>query len=417
MKLYRAKLECGATLIGQTIKDQPIVLGCSIPYGAAYDGPRLQGAAHFLEHMLFKSKTNRRREEIEKEIDACGGDMNAYTECLKTVVHCCVPPKEVHKGARFICELVRRPHFRPSDLELERDVILIEKGMADDDPLETGEDFISLAMYEPPFGAPVRGTRKTIQKITSKHLQEIWQKAYHPSGFTFAFAGDTSGEVVRKEIEKGLENHELISIPYLPFSPPEIVPRFQTLFQARKGIKKTHLRLGYRGPPLTDPLYPAFCILDIHLAGGPFSALFREIREERGLAYRINTLEDSGTSHGSYHLFIGTNPRKVKKVCSLVKQTIGASTRLSRKRFGYARDRLLGIIDASKVDPEERMNELLDWEVEGPGAERYLRKKEDIQKVTLEDVRTVARKLYEQEPARVFISSPKFIKKYRAKYP
>lgn len=372
--------------------------------------------AHFLEHMLFESETNNRRKIIEKELDFCGGDMNAYTEYLRTVVHCCVSPKEVGNGARFICELVRKPDFRPHYLGIERNIIRIETDMAEDDPLETGEDLINLAMYLPPFGALVRGKEETIQNITSEDLQRAWKRAYHPSGFTFSFAGDVSGDIVKKAINSSLDKHELLSTPYTPLSTPNIMPHTQILFQARKGMKKTYLCLGYQSPPLTDPLYPAFCVLDVHLAGGPFSSLFQEIREKRGLAYRVIALEDSGARRGAYCLFIGTHPGKVKKVHQIVKREIEASKHLSKKRFEYARNRLIGSIDSTTIQPEDRMSDLIEWETDGPGAERLLRKKEYIQKVTLEEVRTVAHKLFEQKPARVFISSPKFIQKYRAKY-
>ena len=416
MQFFRTQLECGATLIGQKLKDRPVVFGCSIPYGSAHDKPRLQGMAHFLEHMLFESETNLRKEIIEKQLDAYGGDMNAYTEYLRTVVYCCVPPREIINGVRFICELVRRPNFRPHDLGLERKIIRIETDMAEDDPLETGEDLINLAMYHPPFGALVRGKQKTIRNITSEDLLKVWKRAYNPSGFTFSFAGDVSGDIVKDAINSSLDRHELLSTPYVPLLPPTIVPQTQNIFQAKKGLKKTHLRLGYQSPHLTDPLYPAFCVLDVHLAGGPFSNLFQEIREKRGLAYRVTALEDSGARHGAYCLFIGTPPGKVKKVCQIVKREIEASVRISKERFEYARDRILGVLDSTAIQPEERMSDLLEWETDGPGAERLLQKKEYLQKATLEEVRTVARKLSEQEPAKVFISSPKFIHKYRAKY-
>ncbi|MCB0162884.1 MAG: insulinase family protein [Anaerolineae bacterium] len=289
---------------------QSISMGVFVKVGARYEPANLSGISHFIEHMLFKGTKNRpSARQIAEAIEGIGGDSNAYTGPETTVYYTKVAAAHVNVAIDFLADLLRNSLFTTEDIKKERRVIGEEINMVFDSPDEWLDVIIDEVLWpDHPLGQSVTGTAASLRNINRTSLISFFKASYHPGNIVVALGGAFDPDRVIPEIDARLGDWPAQAPPaYEPAPAP--VPEVRYRIEHR-AIEQGHLCLALPGLPRTHPDRYALSILNTLLGDGMSSRLFLSIREEKGLAYAVdsglNLLQDTG----SLTIYAGVDPRR-----------------------------------------------------------------------------------------------------------
>ena len=157
----------------------------------------MAGAAHFLEHLLFKSTPTRTAVDIAQAMDAVGGELNAFTAKEHTCYYAHVLDSDLELAVDLVADVVLNGRCAAEDVELERDVVLEEIAMRDDDPEDAlGDMFLAALFGDHPVGRPVIGTAQSVSAMTRTQLHSFHMRRYTPERMVVAVAGNVDHDEV-----------------------------------------------------------------------------------------------------------------------------------------------------------------------------------------------------------------------------
>jgi len=264
-------------------------LGIFVATGSRHESAAENGAAHFIEHMLFKGTSNRSAAELAAESDFIGGQLNAYTTKETTCFYVRCLDEHLGQAADLLCDMFFRSRFDEEDVQTERGVILEEIGMYEDTPDDLVAERLAAAIYRrSSLGRPILGREKTLATMTGESLKAYKDARYRGGDVVVALAGSFSEAQVDRLRE------EFSQLP--PGQNPPIKPaayRPATTVKKR-AIEQNHLTLAFPGLPFGHARRYELQVLSSILGGGVSSRLFQNVREQQGLCYSIY-------SYGSAH--------------------------------------------------------------------------------------------------------------------
>jgi predicted Zn-dependent peptidase len=318
-RIERSILASGARLLTDTIPDAPSVsIGCWVGAGSRDEPDDLAGASHFLEHLLFKGTAQRSAREVNRAVDAVGGEFNAYTTRESTVFYLRVPATSADMATELLAEVVTQPRLDPADVEIERGVILEELDAALDSPDDLVFMRLAEALYPGhPSGREVLGTESSITSLDRDVLAAYHQRWYRPANFVVAAAGALDHDRLAARLgpllgDAGGERPERTA-------PGEMA---SADVMVERPIEQAHLAYGWRGLRDGDPDRYALAVLNHVLGDGPSSRLYDEVREQRGLAYAVTSSASAHSDVGSFSVYCATAPEAVAEVRSLVESVL-----------------------------------------------------------------------------------------------
>ena len=273
----------GARLLLQEVPGaQSAALGFFVGVGSRHEAPRENGAAHFIEHMLFKGTARRSAGQLAQEMDAIGGQVNAYTTKEHTCFYGRTLDRHLDEGLDILADMLFHSRFDQGDVELERGVILEEIGMYEDTPEDLVSERLSAAVYRgTPLARPILGRESTLEGMTGEWLARWQRKHYHAGNLVAALAGKFSP--AQADSLRDL----LAALPSgLPAQSPPVTYR-PAVTAKKKAIEQNHLILAFPAPSYLDERRPQVLLLNALLGGGCSSRLFQQLREERGLCYSV----------------------------------------------------------------------------------------------------------------------------------
>jgi predicted Zn-dependent peptidase len=293
-----------------------VALGFFMPTGSVDERPEQAGISHLLEHMIFRGTERHRSVEIDQIFDAMGAEINAGTDREATSLFTRVLDHHLERALQVMGQMVWRPAFE--DLEAEREVVLEEIAMYEDDPQDRVYDVLGEAVFgDHPLGRPVIGTAEVVGAITSEQLAEFHADRYAPHGVVVAAAGsvdhDTLLRLIGEASEQASSNGARAS--RAPQGPPVFKPRARFL---RKDTEQYHVCLGGAGIARSDERRFALRILDNILGGTSSSRLFQEVRERRGLAYSVFSFSNMYANAGEIGLYVGTRPENLRQALEVL---------------------------------------------------------------------------------------------------
>ena len=297
---------------------QSVSMGVFVKVGARYEPADLSGISHFIEHMLFKGTKNRpSAQQIAEAIEGIGGDSNAYTSPETTVYYAKVAAAHVNVAIDFLADLLRNPLFTAADIKKERRVIGEEINMVFDSPDEWLDVIIDEVLWpNHPLGQSVTGTAASLRNINRTALTSFFKTSYHPGNIVIALGGAFDPDQVIPEIDARLGDWPAQAPP--PFDPAPAVPAQVRYRIEHRAIEQGHLCLALPGLPRTHPDRYALSVLNTLLGDGMSSRLFLSIREDKGLAYAvdsgINLLQDTG----SLTIYAGVDPRRAAEALQAI---------------------------------------------------------------------------------------------------
>jgi predicted Zn-dependent peptidase len=327
-EITRTVLPGGLRIVTEAMPGvRSVSVGVWVPVGSRDETPALAGTSHFLEHLLFKGTSTRSALDIAIEMDAVGGECNAFTEKEHTCFYATVLDRDLPLAIDVISDVVLHATVTAQDVDVERSVVLEEIAMRDDDPSDLVFDEFSSALYgDSPVGRPILGTVDSIAALTRGQVRGYYARRYQPGEMVVSVAGNvTHAEVVR-----------LVRRAFGDVGAPTASRARRTVAPARpdrevavlaEDTEQANLVLGMHGMSRHDPRRFALGVLSATLGGGMSSRLFQRIREERGLAYSVYSFTHSYDDTGQFGVYAGCQPGKADEVLTLMRAELDAAAR------------------------------------------------------------------------------------------
>lgn len=357
----------------------------------------MAGAAHFLEHLLFKSTPTRSAVDIAQAVDAVGGELNAFTAREHTCYYAHVLDTDVELAVDLVADVVLRGRCALDDVEVERDVVLEEIAMRDDDPEDTlGDVFLSAMFGEHPVGRPVIGSVESVSDMTRAQLHSFHMRRYTPERMVLAAAGNVDhDQVVRLARKHFGERLVRGQTPVAPRKGTGRVPGTPSLQTIGRDTEQTHMFLGVRTPGRHWKHRWALSVLNGALGGGLSSRLFQQIRETRGLAYSVYSTIDTFSDAGALSVYAGCLPERFDEVVQVTTDVLEGVARdgITEGECRIAKGALRGGLVLGLEDSGSRMHRLGRSELNYAKQRSIPETLAVIDAVTLDEVNAIARQL------------------------
>jgi len=326
-------LEDGVRVVTERVPSvRSVALGFWIGTGSAAEDPSQAGISHLLEHMLFRGTERFGSEEIDQIFDAMGAEVNAGTDKEATSLYTRVLDRHLERAFEVMSDMVWRPRF--GELEAEREVVLEEIAMYEDDPQDRVFDLLGEAVFgRHPLGRPVIGTAEVVAAATREQLSAFHCERYEPQRIVIAAAGSVDhdalvamagalgGEPASSSGPSGAGAQGSMRASSLAAAaaPPDFERRVRFL---EKDTEQYHVCIGGAGMAHDDERRFAMRVLEGVLGGTSSSRLFQEVRERRGLAYSVFCFSNLYAHTGEVGLYVGTRPENLREALAVVAEEL-----------------------------------------------------------------------------------------------
>ena len=329
-------LDNGLTLIIREDHAAPVVSAQAwCKSGSIHENKWLgAGLSHVLEHMLFKGTTNRAPGKIDQEVQDAGGNMNAYTSFDRTVYHIDVPNTGTRVAIDILCDIMQNATLPADELVKEKQVIIREMDMNQDDPRQrSARRLFETAYTRSPYRFTVIGYPDIFNEVQREDVFAYYKDKYAPNNLFFVVVGDFKAEEVEKQLRDSFAHVKAKAMPpvVLPEEPAQVAPRE---IVEEGSTELAHFHFSWHVPDVRHPDVPLLDVAAALLGGGRSSRLYQEVREKQGL---VNSVDAWTYSPGQAGLF-------------------GMSASADAGKFEAARDAMLAEVErmkASPISPEE----------------------------------------------------------------
>lgn len=378
-------------------------VGIWVGVGSRDEEPPVLGAAHYLEHLLFKGTVRRSAVQIAEEVDAVGGELNAFTAKEHTCYYANVLDTDLPLAVDLVCDVVFDALCEEREMETERGVVLEEIAMRGDDPEDLLHDaFCEALLGTHPLARSVLGTEESITAMSRDALYAFYRERYRLPRMVFAVAGNIEHEQVLQLVERALGDRlSGNAAPEPPRRGTVTLAGQQRLALHTDDTEQAHLMLGVPALDRYDERRFALGVLNAALGGGMSSRLFQQVREKRGLAYSVYSSLSSYSDTGSLSVYAGCQPERLGEVAAVVREVLTevAEHGLTEAEVARGKGQLRGGLVLGLEDTGSRMSRI------GKGELNYARHLtveqtlERIDAVTVEQVTELAAELLRARPS------------------
>lgn len=308
----------GLRVVGERLPYlRSVSIGAWMHVGSMMEQPQESGLSHFLEHMVFKGTTKRTARQIAEEMDAVGGQLNAFTGRDTTCFYAKVIDENLELAVDILADLVVNATIDETELEKERGVILEEIAMDEDSPEDLVHDMLQLAQFgEQSPGQPILGPASQIEVYTRDDLLNFRKAHYAPKETVVALAGNYDPDKVLAWVEKyfgGWDNE------IAPVETPDWHVRTGENSLREKDTEQMHICMGFPGMAYgSEGVYPLAVANNI-LGGAMSSRLFQRIREDLGMAYSIYSYPNTYMGVGTFGIYAGVSPKNAETVLTEIR--------------------------------------------------------------------------------------------------
>jgi predicted Zn-dependent peptidase len=376
-----------------------VSMGAWIGSGSRDEAAEVNGISHFVEHMVFKGTTSRSAQQIAREVDTIGGNLDAFTGKEMVCFNIKVLDENVQPALEVLADLVLHPTFTPEELAREQGVILEEIKMDEDNP-----DYLVHEVWTQNFwkgdalGRPILGTAKTVSSFNQQLLFDFYEGRFTPGNMVFSAAGNLDHDAFVAQVEKefsslAVHGEAIAAKVAAPKATPHIT------LKRKKSLEQVQFCLGVPAPPVNDSRRYGVYLLNTMLGGGMSSRLFQTIREDQGLAYSIYSEMNPFRDTGSLCVYAGTSVDKTEKVLQL---TLNELRRL--------KEEMVSDVELKRSKDQLKSNMVIGLESSGSRMANLARQQmyfgrffgvdeimEEIDAVTTADVQDLARELFQPE--------------------
>lgn len=366
-----------------------VAMGVWVDTGSVRENTETAGASHLIEHMVFKGTERRDAEQIAIEMDAIGGNINAYTSKENTCFYAKVLDEHLDLVSDVLSDITFHSVFDPEELKKEQGVVLEEILMNEDSPEDlSGEESNMLFYGDEALASPILGSKESVRAFTRESLLAYKNEFYVPNNIVVSVAGNFEEKALLESVTKWFD------VPASPRATTPVLQRYPGGKREKlveKDVEQVHLCITLPGFARdSEGQYPLAVLSNI-LGGSMSSRLFQSIREKLGLAYSVYSYPTSYTGTGTLTLYAGTGEKQAKEVLSRMVEEMERVRRngVTKEELDRCRDQLKGSYLLGMESSSARMNAL--------GKTLLLQKREyneqetlrRIECVTMEDIERI----------------------------
>jgi len=397
-QIRRQVLPNGLTVITEEMQHiRSISVGIWVKTGSRDEDPQWNGISHFIEHMVFKGTKHRTAEDIARQVDSIGGNMDAFTakECVCFNVK--VLDEHLPIAMDVLSDLVLNPVFELKDIDRERGVILEEIKMDEDNPdYLVHEIFTQNFWKDHPLGKPILGTKETVKKFDQPVVFDSYRQRFNPGNLIIAAAGNINHERFVDLVIKHFD-HMKPGSNGSKSQPPKVVPRI--IMRNKKALEQVQICIGVPCHPIAHEKRYASYILNTVLGGGMSSRLFQNIREKQGLVYAIYSDLNPYRDTGCLGVYAGTSRESAARVVeSIIREFRNLkSGPVPDEELRRCKDQLKGSLMLSLESSTARMSNLARQEMYFERFYNLDELIERIEEVTAHDLQQLAQDFFRTE--------------------
>ncbi|MDR1960695.1 MAG: insulinase family protein [Gracilibacteraceae bacterium] len=372
-----------------------VAVGIWVGAGSRHEQAKNGGVSHFIEHMLFKGTENRTARQIAEELDAVGGQLNAFTGREYTCFYARVLDEDTEAAVGVLTDMFFHSLFDPGEIEKEKRVVAEEIKMCEDTPDDRILDLFTENLWDGhAIGRSILGSAKSLAGLNRKQILEYMDIFYTPDRVVIAVAG----KFRQRELLEMLAPFAAWNRPAAPAetSCPEAGSPRRSY---SKDIEQLHIVIGVPGLPVGHEDIYTLQIINNLLGVGMSSSLFQEIREQRGLVYDVHSFLGAYRDTGLFGIYAGAAPEKGEEVIRAVlaeveklKQEGVSEDKLARTVAQIKGSMYLGLESVSSV-----MNRLGKMELDLGRVKTTEEVAAELQKVTPADVSRVLADLWQTD--------------------
>ena len=402
--IRRTVLPSGLIVLTERMEHvRSVAMGVWMRAGSRHEVPELNGISHFVEHMVFKGTRSRSAQRIAREVDAIGGNLDAFTGKETVCFNIKVLDEHVPTALDVLSDLVLNPVFASEEIARERGVILEEIKMDEDNPdTLVHEIFMQNFWKGHPLGKPILGTRETVRSFEQNTLRPLLRAAFPVRQHGFLRGRQHRARQLRRAGRAPIQLARARQACLSDSAAPTVTPRIH--LRNKKSLEQVQLCLGVPAPPIGDESRYITLLLNTILGGGMSSRLFQTVREERGLVYAIYSDLAPYRDTGSLCVYAGTSSDRALQVIDLIMEEFRRlkTEPLQPGELRRAQDQLKGNLLLSLESSMSRMSNLARQQMY---FERFFSLDEILERVeavTEEEVMAMATELF--KPDRVALT-------------
>jgi predicted Zn-dependent peptidase len=402
--IRREILPNGLTVITEQMQHiRSVSIGIWVKTGSRDEDSRWNGISHFVEHMVFKGTKHRSAEDIARQVDSIGGNMDAFTakECVCFNVK--VLDEHLPIAMEVLSDLVLNPVFNSQDITRERGVILEEIKMDEDSPdYLVHEIFTQNFWKDHPLGRPILGTKETVKTFERDPVCGFYAERFGPGNLIICAAGNLSHERFVALVNQHFQNMKPVANGFHS-AKPTIVPRI--VMRNKKALEQVQICVGVPSHPIAHENRHASYILNTLLGGGMSSRLFQNIRERQGLAYAIYSDLSPYRDTGCLSVYAGTSRESAAKVVQCIVSEFRKlkAEPVPHEELRRSKDQLKGSLMLSLESSTARMSNLARQEMYFDRFYSMDELLEKIESVTSEELQQLANEFFHTDSIAVTV--------------
>ena len=385
-----------------------------VPIGSRYENKKLNGASHFVEHLMFKGTEKRPTTlDISRELDAVGAQFNAYTNKEYTGYFIKIDSAKEELAMDILSDMIFNSRFDAGEVQKEKGVIIEEIKMYEDNPMAAVEDLIEKNLFgDSPLGWNIAGTKKGIGKMSRQELFSYYKSVYAPKNMVLVAAGKINGKTARlaqKYFGQKRSQANLTKEKFLKFRSFKKAALSGRVLSDKRKIDQAHTIIAFPGIKSSDPRRYALSVLLNILGGGMSSRLFVEVREKRGLAYRVRADASLFRDTGAVYISSGLDQGRLQEAFRVIKAEIKkiSSLPVTKKELADAKNCLSGHLTLAMEDSRVQA----EWFAEkfwfDSNLESFTGMVKKIRKVTAAQILRLAKEIFREDIMRVAVISSK----------
>ncbi len=391
--MQKVVLPNGLTIIYEARKSKSIVVEVLTKVGSNQEKPTERGISHFIEHITFEGTAKRPTNQlISNEIERVGGDFNAYTTNERTCFYVKVLKKHFPLAVEILADILQNSLFNKKEIEKEKRVVLKEIDLVNDEPKFYQWILLQKNLFQKhPVRYPTYGSKEVIKNLSRDKLLKYFHQHYVPANMVISIVGEVKGwkELIQKYfvLLRGKKS-VFPMVMELPLKGNKEV-------REKKDVTNTYVVLGFKTVPKNHPDSYALEIIDGILGRGQSGKMFTEIRGKKGLAYDVGTQHVNDVSFGYFAIYATIDRKNITLIKKMMLQELDKLQQVTPKELEEAKTFTEGDFYLDVEDNQRLADQLLFWEQSGHAQElhRYIPK---IKKVTIKDVKRVAKKYFQK---------------------
>lgn len=368
-------------------------IGVWVEVGSRHERPREAGITHFIEHMLFKGTARHGALELADELDRLGGHFNAMTSQEAICLHAQSVDQKAPRAIELLTEMLLDSIYPEEEIARERNVILEEYKMYEDNPDDMIVDLFYKTLWpSSPLGRPIIGTPATIEKFSSRGIRDYLAREFNPKRILVVLAGSFDTKRCLALLKKTFGS--LPSVRRASAVKPQPARAGTGQLVMKRKMEQVHFCFGGPGPDHASRDRYAFGLMNLILGGGMSSRLFKEVREKRGLVYSIHSFAQRFRGSGSFGVGGATSPATLSEVLTLCLAELEriCSEEVGEMELQMAKEQIHDSILMSIESTSARMFRLSESMLGLGRPVSYTEILENVMKIDAGQIRNVARK-------------------------